>query len=145
MIRTVLVVAALAIGVTAVSAQQDPIAVRKALMKQTGEQSALGGKMVKGEEPFDLAKAQAIFVQFLKTAETAPNLFPDNSKTGGDTGALPAIWQNKADFNARFAKLAADVKAAQAAVKDFDSFKAIFPTVTRNCGGCHENYRAKKS
>ena len=74
-----------------------------------------------------------------------PTLFPENSKTGGDTAALPAIWDNKADFKAKFAKFGADAKAAQAAVKDLDSFKAAFPDMTKNCGGCHETYRAKKS
>ena len=45
-------------------------------------------------------------------------LFPDNSKTGGGTAALPAIWQNKADFDARFAKFVKDVAAAQAGIVD---------------------------
>ena len=39
-------------------------------------------------------------------------LFPDNSKTGGDTAALPAIWENKADFDAKLTKFVAEAKAA---------------------------------
>jgi cytochrome c556 len=74
-----------------------------------------------------------------------PGLFPESSKTGGDTAALPAIWQNKADFDAKFAKFGADAKAAASAVKDVDSFKTAFSGVTKNCGGCHETYRAKKN
>ena len=72
-------------------------------------------------------------------------LFPDNSKTGGDTAALPAIWANMADFKGRFEKFGAEAKAAQSTVKDLDSFKAAFAGLTKNCGGCHETYRAKKS
>jgi cytochrome c556 len=49
------------------------------------------------------------------------------------------------DFKARSDKFAADAKEAQASVKDLDSFKGAFGGVTKNCGGCHENYRAKKS
>ena len=37
-------------------------------------------------------------------------------------------------------------KAADASVKDLDSFKAAFANIGKNdCGGCHEKYRLKKS
>jgi cytochrome c556 len=143
MMRTVLAVSALALGIAAANAQ-DPIAARKALMKATGGQGAQGAKFMKGEEPFDLAKAQAIFAQYQKTSNDGKALFPANSKTG-DTAALPAVWEKKADFDAKLAKLGDDAKAASAKVKDLDSFKAAFSEVQKNCGGCHENYRAKKS
>lgn len=144
MMRTVLAVAALAIGVAAANAQ-DPIAARKSLMKSTGGQAAQGAKFVKGEEPFDLAKAQAIFAQYEKTSAEAKNLFPDNSRSGGDTAALPAVWEKKTDFEAKLAKLGTEAKEAAAKVRDLDSFKAAFSQVQKNCGGCHETYRAKKS
>jgi cytochrome c556 len=144
MIRTVLAVSAIAIGITAVAAQSDPIAARRELMKGIGGQTKTGAAMAKGEAPYDQAKAQAIFASYAEAAAKAPTLFPENSKTGGDTAALPAIWQNKADFEARFQKFGADAKAAASAVKDADSFKTTFGGITKNCGGCHENYRAKK-
>ena len=143
--RTVLAVAAIAIGVTAVGAQSDPIAARKELMKGIGAQTKTGGGMAKGEVPYDQTKAQAIFASYVDVAAKAPNLFPPTSKTGGETAALPAIWENKADFEARFAKFSADAKQAQTSVKDLDSFKTTFSGITKNCGGCHETYRAKKS
>ena len=146
MIRTVLAVSAIAIGITAVAAQSDPIAQRKQLMKGMGEQTKTGAGMAKGEVPYDQVKAQAIFSTYVDAAEKAPALFPENSKTGGDTAALPAIWENKTDFNARFAKFSQDAKAAASAVKDSDSFKTTFADLTKNnCGGCHQNYRAKKN
>ena len=143
-IRTVLAVAAVALGVTAVMAQQDPIAARKAIMKANGQAAGIGSKMVKGEEPFALDKAKKVFATYQDVAK-AHALFPENSKTGGDTAALPAIWQNKADFEARLTKLANEAKAAEAATKDLDTFKAQFAEVQKNCGGCHETYRQKKS
>ena len=143
--RTVLAVAAIAIGITAVAAQSDPIATRKAVMKENGAQTKAGAAMAKGEAPYDQAKAQAIFANYIDVAAKMPTLFPENSKTGGGTEALPAIWTNKADFDAKFAKFGADAKQAQASVKDLDTFKASFTAVTKNCGGCHETYRAKKS
>jgi len=142
--RTVLVVTALAIGVSAASAQ-DPIAARKALMKSNGQMAQQGAKFMKGEEPFDLAKAQAIFANYQDVAAKAPPLFPDNAKTGGETAALPAVWEKKDEFNAKLAKLGADAKDAAAKVKDEASFKTVFPEVQKNCGGCHETFRAKKS
>jgi cytochrome c556 len=144
-IRTVLAVAALAVGVTAVVAQQDPIAARKALMKANGQQAGIGGKMAKGEEPFALDKAKKIFATYQDSAAKAPALFPDNSKTGGDTAALPAIWEKKDDFNAKLTKFGADAKAAEAAVKDLDTFKAQYAEVQKNCGGCHQSYRMRKN
>jgi len=143
MIRTVLAVAALAIGVTAVTAQQDPIKARQAIMKANGQQAGIGAKMVKGEEPFSLEKAKKIFATYQDVAK-AHELFPDSSKTG-DTAALPTIWENKADFDARLTKLATEAKAAEAKVTDLDSFKTEFAMVVKNCGGCHETYRKKKT
>jgi cytochrome c556 len=142
-IRTVLAVAALAIGATAVTAQQDPIKARQALMKANGQQAGIGAKMVKGEEPFSLDKAKKVFATYQDVAK-AHQLFPDSSKTG-DTAALPAVWDNKADFDARLTKLANEAKAAEAATTDLDSFKTQFATVMKNCGGCHETYRKKKT
>jgi len=143
--RIVLAVATVALGVTAVAAQSDPIAARKALMKANGDQAKIGSAMIKGDAPFDLAKAQTIFVTFMDAADKMPNLFPENSKTGGETAATPKVWEEPADFKARFAKFAIDSKAAGEKVKDLASFKESFAVVAKNCGGCHEIYRVKKA
>jgi cytochrome c556 len=145
MIRTIVAMSAAAIVMTAAMAQEDPIKARQALMKANGQQAALGAKMVKGEEPFDLAKAKAIFVTFQDAAAKAPALLPENSKTGGDTAADPKIWTSMDDFKAMFAKLGTDAKAAEGSVTDLDSFKAAFGNVGKDCGGCHQTYRVKKS
>ena len=144
MMRTVLAVSALALGMSAAFAD-DPIAARQALMKENGKQAAYGTKVMKGEEPFDLAKAKAIFATYQNAASKVPVLFPDDSKTGHDTEALPAIWEHKDDFTARLKKLGEDSKAAETKVVDEATFKTTFPAVQKNCGGCHENYRKKKS
>ena len=145
MLRTVLAVTAIAVGVTVVAAQSDPIAARRQHMKDLGAQTKTGAGMAKGEIPYDQAKADAILASYVKAGTEMPTLFPATSKTGGDTAALPTIWENQADFNARSAKFVSDAKAAQGSVKDLDSFKGAFSGLTKNCGGCHENYRAKKS
>ena len=150
MIRTVFAIAAITLGVTAAIAQQDPIAARKALMKANADQAKIAVAMTKGEAPFDLEKAHKVFATFEDAAAKAPALFPENSTdqpTADDPySASPDIWQNLEDFKARFAKFGADAKAADASVKDLESFKAAFGNIGKNdCGGCHEKYRLKKS
>jgi cytochrome c556 len=141
MIRTVLGVAVLALGTTALVAQTDPIAARKALMKANGDQNRIATEMLEGKRPFNLDEAKKVFVVFIEAGEKAPALFPD--KTGGDTAALPPIWENKADFNARLAKFASDSKAAGGATKDLETFKVQMTEVRKNCGGCHQTYRKR--
>ena len=143
MIRTVLGVAVLAFGATALVAQTDPIAARKALMKTNGDQNRIATEMLEGKRPFNLDEAKKVFVVFAEAGEKAPALFPDNSKTGGDTAALPPIWENKADFNAKLAKFASESKAAGDATKDLDTFKVQITEVRKNCGGCHQTYRKR--
>jgi len=134
-----------AFGTTSVSSQQDPIAARKALMKSNGQAAGSLAKMVKGEAPFDLPTTQKAFATFEDAAAKMPALFPDNSKTGGETTAAPKIWEDTADFKARFVKLGSDAKAASASIKDLDSLKKAFPDFGKNCAGCHELYRINKS
>lgn len=145
MIRTALAVAVLAFGATALVAQSDPIAARKALMKANGDQNRVATEMLEGKRPFNLDEAKKVLATFAETGEKAPALFPDDSKTGGDTGALPAIWENKTDFQAKLAKFAQDSKAAGDATKDLDSFKVQITEVRKNCGGCHQTYRKRTS
>lgn len=142
------VVAALAVsafGATAVVAQQNPIEARQALMKANGKAAGAIAKMVKGEAPFDLATAKKSFAEFQDAAAKMPTLFPPDSKTGGDTTASPKIWENMDDFKAKFVKFGADAKAGEASVKDLDSLKAALGVIGKDCGGCHETYRIKKS
>ena len=142
--RFVLAAAIAAIGVTTVVAQSDPLAARKAIMKGVGDQSRIARDMIDGKMPFNADAAKKVFATFEDAAGKMPALFPDNSK-GGDTAALPAVWENKSDFTAKFAKVGADSKAAAAQVKDLDSFKAQMGEVGKNCGGCHNTYRKKQS
>src|SRR5689334_12869460 len=107
-----LAVAFAALGVSAVVAQTDPLAARKALMKENGAQSRVARNMIEGKQPFDLAKAQKVLETFAAVHDKGKNLWPAGSKDG-DTASLPAIWENRADFDAKLAKLSSDAKAAE--------------------------------
>lgn len=144
MIRTLLLAATIAVGATAVVAQSDPIKARKDAMKAAGEATKPIGAMLKGEMPFDNAKAQEALKAYVATAKDYDKHFPAGSTTGGDTTAAPKIWEDMAGFKAGLAKWSAEATAAQAAVKDEASFKAEFGKVLGNCKACHDNYRVKK-
>ena len=127
MIRTLSVIAVIGLAATVATAQQNPIADRKQLMKDNGDQAKIGAAMAKGDAPFDLAKAQKIFATFEDTAVKASALFQDNSAeqaTADDPyTASPEIWKNMDDFKARLAKFGTDAKAATGSVKDFEFFQ----------------------
>jgi len=150
MIRTVFAFITIIFGLSVAVAQEDVIKQRKRVMKANGDQAKIGADMVKGDKPFDLSAAHKIFATFQDAAAKMPNLFPDNSKPAAnstdDYNAGPKVWENMADVKERFAKFGQDAKAADASVKDLDSFKAAFTNIGKNdCGACHEKYRLKKS
>jgi cytochrome c556 len=145
--KLLVVVAVLVLGVTAASAQscQDIIEKRQTLMKKSGAAAKIGTEMIKGERPFDAAKAQEVYAAFAEDAKQMPGLFPDCSKNGQKTTAAPAIWEKMDDFKAAIAKFSADIKAAQDNTKDLDGLKANFQIIGKDCGGCHQTFRVKSS
>ena len=54
--------------------------------------------------PYDAKTVQAALDIYIDASKKLPGLFPDDSKTGEKTQALPEIWAHKDDFNARFVK-----------------------------------------
>ena len=143
MLRSAFIALGLAVGVSTVLAQANPIAERRDTMKAVGAATRDGAAMAKGEAPFGAAKAQAVFKAYGDAARKMPGLYPDGAKTGGETTAAPKIWVDQAGFKAAFAKFEADA-AKGAAATDLAGFRTAFGDVTKNCGGCHEAYRIKR-
>lgn len=144
MLRIASALALIAVAATAVFAQNVAvIKERQSALKAMGDASEGPIKMMKGEAKFDLAKVKAALAVMQEKTVNLPNLFPDDSKTGGKTAALPAIWTDKKDFASRYAKLNADAKAASTSITDEITFQEIFPKVVGNCGGCHKKYKQK--
>ncbi len=142
----VAVLATIAVGATGVTVvAQDAVGQRKALMKAIGGASKTGSQMVKGEVPFDAAKAGEAMGTIATSWAAFVKLFPKGSETGGETTASPKIWESFKDFEDKGAKLASDATAAQkAAANGADAFKAAYSDLTKNCGGCHQPYRIQK-
>ncbi len=123
-------------------AQSDPIAARKALMKQIGDQTGIGASMLKGETPFDAAKAATIFKTFAEDGAKFGTLFPAGSETG-DTKAAPAIWSDRAGFDAELAKFNAAVAQNVSGIGTADGFKVAFTAVANTCRSCHSTFRLR--
>lgn len=100
--------------------------------------------MFEEEVDFDLAKVQEALNVIGAKAAILPKLFPDDSKDGEKVLAKPEIWDNKADFESRFKKLGEAAHAAQASIKDEDSFFDTWESVAEVCSGCHKKYKRKK-
>ena len=140
MLRIVATFAALGIGVTVVYAQNlDAIKNRRDVMRAIATAGITNFKMMKGEAPFDLAKVQAGLKIYQDEAAKLKGLFPDDSKTGGDTDASPKIWQERPQFNAAIESFINGAKAAASAITDEQTFKAEYPKVVTSCGGCHKD------
>ncbi len=122
----------------------DAIVARQTIYKGFGETTKPIGQMLKGDIPFNAATVKEALTVYATGAKKLPGLFPDDSKTGHDTAALPGIWEHKDDFNGRFTKLAADSEAAVASITDQASFAATMPKIVGQCGACHKEYRGSK-
>ncbi|MFN3547676.1 MAG: c-type cytochrome [Mesorhizobium sp.] len=122
-----------------------PAEDREAMMKSFG--GALGqlGPIAKGEQPFDAA-AVAAAIEALNTNAMkfdVAALFPAGSGEGTD--ALPAIWENLADFEAKAEKFKADVAGIAAnPPADQAALGAALGAIGGNCAACHQTYRAKR-
>ncbi len=124
----------------------DAVEQRQKLFKSMTPSAKAGKAMLQGRKAFDLATAKKIFENYKDAAEKLEPLFPDDSKTGQSkdghkTMALPAIWTDKADFDARMKKFKDDAANAVLSVKDAASFKTAWGQVMPSCGGCHKIYR----
>ncbi len=137
--------AVLVLAATGATAEDSPIAQRKAILKGFGDATKPIAGMLKGETPYDNAVVQKALATIIDGAKKLPALFPDNSKTGEDTAALPKIWEDKAKFEGIYTKLGADAAAAAPAIKDEATLKTNFGRIFGDCKSCHDDYRAKKS
>ena len=69
--------------------------------------------------------------------------FPENTKEGFKTEALPSIWENKDEFNALMQKASDDmIKLAKAIDTAEDLRAAQKELMWGNCSSCHNRFRA---
>jgi len=139
--KLILAISTVALAVSA--AYADPIADRKAIMKERG--GLVGGlvKMAKGETEFDAAAVHKA-LDGLKANEAKVDidaLFPAGSDKG-DTKADPKIWSDMDGFKAVNKKYSDAVDAAAAApAADKAALGGQLQTLGGLCGECHKTYR----
>jgi len=79
-------------------------------------------------------------------AHAVPGMFPAGSgpEAGVQTNAKPAIWTDRAGFEARAAAYAAaaDRLAETAAGEDAAAFSEAWTAVRQSCQACHDAYKA---
>ncbi|MBQ8106909.1 MAG: cytochrome c [Afipia sp.] len=147
MMRSVLVAAAILLGVTAVSAQQDIAEQQDKLMKTLARPMyGVLGRTVRGQSAYDQAAIDAALVQLEENVGKIANVFAVNPKEdvfGADYGSSQKIWQNKADFDSKIPPVAKSIADAKGKIKDADSLKAAYTTINDRCNDCHETYRVK--
>ena len=142
--KLILAISTAALALTAAYAA-DPIADRRAIMKERG--GLVGGlaKMAKGETEFDAAVVSTT-LQKLQANEEKVNidvLFPPGSDKG-DTKAAPKIWEDMAGFKAANDKYKGVLQAAAASpAQDVAALGAQINTLGGGCGGCHQSFRLK--
>ena len=69
--------------------------------------------------------------------------FPENTKEGFKTGALPSIWENKDEFNALMKKASDDMIKLAKAIETAEDLRAVQKELMwSNCTACHSKFRA---
>ena len=72
------------------------------------------------------------------------DFFPDNTKEGFKTEALPSIWENKDEFNALMQKASDDMIKLAKAIDTAEDLRAVQKDLMwNNCSACHNRFRAE--
>ena len=70
--------------------------------------------------------------------------FPNNTKEGFKTEALPSIWENKDEFNALMQKASEDMIKLAKAIDTAEDLRAVQKELMwSNCSACHNRFRAE--
>ena len=114
---------------------------RKAMFSenyQNGKKISILLKQKKIEEAKPLIKK--ISDNYIKLLD----YFPDNTKEGFKTEALPSIWENKDEFNALMQKASDDMIKLAKAIDTAEDLRAIQKELMwSNCSACHNRFRAE--
>ena len=93
----------------------------------------------KGE--FD--KAKTLMLEMSENYKTLIEYFPDNTKEGFKTEALPSIWENKKEFDNLMKKASDDMIKLASLFEDADDVSAVLKEMMwSNCKACHSKFRA---
>ena len=88
-------------------------------------------------------KAKTLMLEMSENYKTLIEYFPDNTKEGFKTEALPSIWENKKEFNNLMKKASDDMIKLASLFEDADDVSAVLREMMwSNCKACHSKFRA---
>lgn len=102
------------------------------------------GDMVKGDVAWDQQLFAERAADFAKLATIPwPAFNTQGAQPGAGSDALPEIWDNWDDFQARATQFQSDAAAlAEAAAGgDMGASKSAFMAAAKNCKACHDQYK----
>lgn len=125
------------------------VEIRQGHMLNYANQLGVIGPMAQGQAPYDAAAAQTAANNLFHLASINQSRYWLPGTAVGehpDSAALPAIWENMADFEAKQqALLDAVTNLQSAAGTDLASLQGALGPVGQACGACHENYRQSEN
>ena len=118
---------------------EDIIKGRKAIFSNNAKLAKRVNILLKD---FEVEEAEPIILEMSKNYENLLNYFPENSKEGYGTEALPIIWEEKDAFNALMQKAADDMLQLAKVMEEVDDIQATYKKLMwANCNACHSRYR----
>lgn len=137
--RTLIAAVALAAALPSVASQGDMDYRQHTMGAIGGHMQALGDILRGKVDHADHLPVHAAALASL--AEITPTLFPAGS--GGETDALPAIWENPEDFAERLEAFKEAAAGLSAAAETGGGVMAATRKLGQACKGCHDSYRRK--
>ncbi len=91
-----------------------------------------------------LDEAKILMIEMSDNYKRLLDLFPENSKTGFETEALPSIWENKDEFNLLMTKASSNMIELISAIDGTEDMKATLGKyMWSSCKSCHSKFRAE--
>jgi cytochrome c556 len=91
-----------------------------------------------------LDEAKILMIEMSDNYKRLLDLFPENSKTGFETDALPSIWENKDEFNLLMTKASSNMIELTSAIDGTVDVKATLGKyMWSSCKSCHSKFRAE--
>ena len=91
----------------------------------------------------DFEKAKSLMIEMSENYKKLLEYFPENSKEGFKTEALPAIWENKDEFNNLMIKASNDMIKLTKSIEASDDIRGTLGKLMwANCKACHSKFRA---
>jgi cytochrome c556 len=90
----------------------------------------------------DFDEAKELMLEMSENYITLKEMFPENTKEGFNTEALPLIWEEKDKFNSLMEKTSNDMVQLVSIIENEDDIRGTLKKLMwSNCKACHSKYR----